>query len=129
MQNDSRDPRREELCHGCVDHLLRHFGVKAMGARKHLGRDECGAEDAGGKPQSDILCCVSCGLVYPMRLNCASDQRNNRRGRESQRAVAAELGSLRHLTANAAYINERSVEIGHELNTLTRRAYTLECKV
>src|SRR6185312_6204948 len=83
--------------------------------------NEGSAQNRSREPQRNVLHRIICRLRDPLVLHNAGQQRENSRRRKSQRTVAAKLGGLRYLAANVTYIDERSVEVGHNEDQLTAK--------
>ena len=88
--------------------------MEAVGPRQHLGGNECRRYHSGGEPQTDVLPRVRGRISKPMGLQCTREQSEDCGSGKRKRAVAVKLRRLCDLAANAANVNERSIEIGHE---------------
>jgi len=112
-QNGAGNTCWKELSNRHEDHLVRHAGVKAVCPPEHLGCYECGAQSTGTEPKRNILNVVSCGFWKPTGLGDSGQYRQEGRRQKSGWTVAAELGSLRDLTANASNFEEGLIEVSH----------------
>src|SRR6185437_1034188 len=117
-KNRPRNRRGKKLCHCHPDHLVRHTGMQAVGARQHLHRDQPRRKNAGRQPQRHILRWMICWIGNPIRLRRSCRQGRHCRPKERERPVPAKLRRLRHLPADRADIDKCLVEIAHRATML-----------
>ncbi len=96
-QNRPRNPGRKKLRHCHVDHLVRHPGMKTVGPRQHLRRDQRRTHHRCRQPQRNITHRMRCSFRNPPLLHHTGNHRQQRRRRKRQRPISPELRRPGHL--------------------------------